>query len=291
MHDIGKKNLDLISYEDSEIKNKVIASQFFDEKIIEKKEFSHCCFSNISFKNSKLQSLIFINCTFFNCYFRGTVLSNCQFTGCKFIDCNFRKIQSALENTKNTFAYSTFENCHLKYEFMLKCLPKEPNISREIVQNLEDESYKSGSYDEYLKYKYKRIHINENHLKSAFLRKEDWYKKNFNRSKSYISGLKFLYSKIIGLVWGYGEKLLNLIISFLLVNIVLFSIIFWCFYNYTFYEAILLSFQEIFAVNGKNIIKPDESSLLFFILVSQKILSILFITLFVSLFMRRVLKK
>ena len=53
---------------------------------------------------------------------------------------------------------------------MLKCLPVEPNISREIIQNLEDESYKSGSYNEYLKYKYKRIHINENHLKSAFLR-------------------------------------------------------------------------------------------------------------------------
>ena len=52
MYDIGKRSLDLISYEDSEIKNKIIASQFFDEKTIEKKEFSHCYFSNISFRKS-----------------------------------------------------------------------------------------------------------------------------------------------------------------------------------------------------------------------------------------------
>ncbi len=290
MYDIGKISLNLITCKDSEVKNKIIASQFFDKKTIENKEFSHCYFSNISFKNSILQNLIFINCRFFDCYFKETIFSNCEFTGCKFIDCNFRKTQHALENTKNIFAYSSFKNCYLKYEFMLKCLPEEPNISKEIIQNLEDESYKSGSYDEYLKYKYKRIHINENHLKSAFLRKEDWYKKNFNKSESYISGLKFLYSKMEGLIWGYGEKLLNLIISFLLVNIVLFSVIFWFFYNYTFYKAIYLSFQVIFSVNGTNIIKPDESSLLFFILV-QKIISILFIALFVSLFMRRVLKK
>ena len=291
MYDIGKESLDLISYEDSEIKNKIIASQFFDEKTIEKKAFSHCYFSNISFKKSMLRSLTFKNCRFFNCYFKETILSNCKFTGCKFIDCNFRKIQSSLGNTKNIFSYSIFKDCYLKYEFMLKCLPEEPNISREVIQNLEDESYKSGSYDEYLKYKYKRIHINENHLKSAFSRKHDWYKQNFSRSESYISGLKFLCSKTEGLVWGYGEKLLNLIISFSLVNIILFSVIFWLFYNYTFYEAIRFSFQEIFSVNGKNIIKPDESYLLFVILVLQKIFSLCFITLFISLFMRRVLKK
>ena len=54
MYHIGKANLNLITCKDSEVENKVIASQFFDEKTIKNKKFSHCYFSNINFKSSIL---------------------------------------------------------------------------------------------------------------------------------------------------------------------------------------------------------------------------------------------
>ena len=153
MYNIGKENVDFISCQN--LNNKIIASQFFDEKKIKKTEkISHCSFFNVSFKNATLQNLNFENCVLFNCYFRETELVSCQFIGCKFIDCNFRKIRST---GKNVFKFSTFKDCQIPYDFILDCLPKEVAISKDIVQNLENESYKLGLYDEYLKYKYKRI--------------------------------------------------------------------------------------------------------------------------------------
>ena len=289
MYNIGKENADFISCK--HLNNKIIASQFFDGKEIEKEEkISHCCFINVSFKNSKLKSLNFENCVFFHCYFRATKVVNCQFTGCKFIDCNFRKIES---KGKSVFKFSSFKDCQIQYNFMKKCLPKEPSISKDMLQNLENESYRLGLYDEYLKYKYKRIQINENRLKAAFLRKDEWNKAHFTTLESFKLGIDWLWSKMNGITWGYGEKLVNLIGSFLITTVIFFLLFWKCFdtaSDTTFTDVVIFSLENIFSSGNENIFISNQFYLDSLILL-QKILSILFLALLISLFTRRVLKK
>ena len=290
MYDTGKKSVDFISCQT--LNNKIIASQFFDNKEITKKQkISHCCFTNVSFKNSRLKKLNFENCVFFNCYFRDTEMIDCQFIGCKFIDCGFRKLNPFGENV---FKFTTFRGCQIRYDSMLKCLPKEPSISQDIVQNLENESYKLGLYDEHLKYKYKRIQINENRLKDAFLRKDDWNKGHFTILESCKAGLDWLLSKINGMIWGYGEQFFKLIISFL-IFVLLFIFIFWKFFDIdngiTFPDIVIFSLENILSAGYTKNIFFSGSFFLDFIILVQKILSILFLALFISLFTRRVLKK
>ena len=59
-----------------------------DQQEIQKAEFSHCTFANISFKYSKIAESQFVNCVFIGCYFRRSDLINTNFQGCKFIDCD-----------------------------------------------------------------------------------------------------------------------------------------------------------------------------------------------------------
>ena len=290
MYNIGKKSVNFISCQN--LNNKIIASQFFDNKEIKKEEkISHCCFTNISFKNSKLKKLNFENCVFFHCYFRETEIIDCKFIGCKFINCGFRKINPIGENI---FKFSTFKDCQVRYNFMIKCLPKEPSISKNIVQNLEIESYRLGMYSEYLKYKYKRIQINESCLKDAFLRKDNWNKGHFTILESFKAGSDWLVSKMNGMIWGYGERFSKLIISFLFINIILFIFIFWKFFDIaigvTFFDIVIFSLENILSSGDKNIFISDHFSLEFIILF-QKTLFILFLALFISLFTRRILQK
>ena len=292
MYHIGKDHLDLdldLKSCDEKIKNKYISSQLFDDKSIENKKFYHCVFANISFKNAKLKDLSFLNCVFFNCYFKEAEIENCEITGCKFIDCNFRKIKISSKED-STFQYSCFKNCYVPYDVMEKNLPIQPNISEEMVRNLEIETYQLGAYEEYLKYKRKRISLDEKRLGKAFHRADDWNKGHYTRKESWGALLDWLWSKFKGFIWGHGENGWKLLASFL-VLVFLLPFVFLLTYGVSFGNAILVSFENIFSVNTPEVIQLNSQLSLRILLLIQKIGSISYVALFISLFTRRILKK
>ena len=294
---LGKKNIsrkniildsDFSEIFNLEMENSLVSSEFFDRDIISRKDFNHCSFTNISFKETEFKDINFLNCIFFNCYFRETKFLNVSFTGCKFIDCNFRKIK---DNGGITFKFCFFENSPIKYEFINNCLPREASISIDIIQNLERESYRLGFYDEYLQYKKKLIKLREKDLKERFLRRDDWYCGHYNKKESFKAFLDWIVSKVSGYIWGYGESFFYLIISFLCITIIIwFLFIFFDSKNIqdiNYLRVLLNILNNTFGSSSETEINLSQE--LVFLL--HKIISILWVALLISLFNRRVLKK
>ena len=291
MYHIGKEQLNSNLCDHTKLENKNISSQFFDDNEIKQKEFYHCFFSNVSFKNSQLKDLTFLNCTFFNCYFKEAKMQKCKITGCRFINCNFRKLISPNdEKEKNIFQYSHFKNCYIEYVFIEKNLPEEPNISKEIIKNLEIETYQLGIYEEYLQYKLKRIELDEKQLWKAYRRADEWNKGHFTEKESKRAGWKWVYSKLMGVMWGHGEKFLPLFLSFF-IFLCVFTILFKIVGNIEWHNAILASIENILSVNSNSIEMTNQSLAVRLVQIFQRIFSVLFLALFISLFTRRILRK
>jgi uncharacterized protein YjbI with pentapeptide repeats len=82
------------------ITDKMIAAQRLDGRVLKGRNFSHCTFANVSFKEAKLTDSEFLDCTFVNCYFRRSRVINCRFVGSKFYGCEFPRI--ALQSFSGT---------------------------------------------------------------------------------------------------------------------------------------------------------------------------------------------
>ena len=315
MYELGKKDItkkelqNILDHKVSTIQDKAFDSCRFDEllknKQNEKKdkqseddqiaithiEFVHCSFSNVSFKEVLLKFLKFENCTFFNCYFSNSKINNCSFIGCRFINCNFRKAMWSF----NEFKYLTFQGCFIEYKYMIQNLPQEPDISREMCNNLRVEASKLGKTEDALKYKLKKIAFDEEHLKNIIMVADEWYAGHFNWWDIFKSILKLLRSKINGLTWGYGENFKNLFFSFIFFMTLFFLALFYLDSNGSIDFLNLLnlacdtlkkSFQNILSM--KRDFNSDAHAWLFII---QKAISMLFLALLISLFTRRILKK
>ena len=94
-------------------KDKLYAADRLDGRTVDKGEYEHCTFANISFKEAALLACRFLNCAFIGCYFRRGDLRECSFVGCKFIDCEFPRV--AVQGCD--FRYSRFSRCVLPRMF------------------------------------------------------------------------------------------------------------------------------------------------------------------------------
>lgn len=203
--------------------DKVFAAVRLDGQSITDAAFKHCTFGNISFKKVTLQNAEFLNCVFIGCYFRRAKLKNARFTGCRFIDCKFPHV--SIESCD--FRQSSFRGCQIAYSEMFYMLPSEPNLREEISRNLALESAALGLYSESRKYHMAEIGAREEHLKSAFLGKSEWYKSHFNFIDRVRAFFQWLLSRLNGCLWGYGERVWVLIRNLLLVSLLFFPGLFY----------------------------------------------------------------
>ncbi|WP_158602402.1 pentapeptide repeat-containing protein [Cohnella endophytica] len=169
---------------------------------------THSTFANISFLESELTKCDFSHCIFINCYFKKTKLNNIIFVGCKFINCKFDKIELAQSDLR----YTSFENCYINYEDIKGCLPSESNIRWSICTNLALEGLRAGNSEQYKRFFFEEKSASEEHYLEMFFQRKKYYKENYD-TLDRISGLsKYLYSKLSRLIWGYGERIQNLIL-------------------------------------------------------------------------------
>ena len=197
-------------------------SERHDSALLEHWHFEHCTFVNISFLESTLRNGNFLNCVFVECYFRKSTLDSSKFTGCRFIDCNFNRV-SVLSSQ---FVYSSFRSCQIPYKELQHSLPREPNLREDLTRNLFLESRALGLSSEAREYRLAALRAREDHLSAAFTGRSKWYREHFDCMARVYAGVRLVFSRLNGVLWGYGENARRLLLNIALLALLVFPILF-----------------------------------------------------------------
>ena len=219
---VGRKRV-VFPLQNEEAVDALFAGDRLDGVTLEGRTFNHCTFANVSFKEAKLRGSHFDDCAFVNCYFRRTQLVNCSFVGAKFIACDFPKptVQSS------DFRYSRFEQCAISFDEMEHSLPREPNLREDLAVGLAIASEQLGFTSQARRYRLAAIDARENHLYAAIVAKSNWYKDHYQGTRRLEAFLRWLGSRLNGLLWGHGERWLVLLRNLGILSLVLFPAALW----------------------------------------------------------------
>ncbi|WP_294329204.1 pentapeptide repeat-containing protein [uncultured Sphingomonas sp.] len=155
----------------------------------------------------------FIDCDFSysvfeRAYFRSATFRNCKFVGCRFYDSNLRGVSFSASD----FRYATFHRTLLEPIEMIAVLPQEPNLKRDILQNLRANAAEIGDFSSQRDFVLAEIGAAIDHEKRALKGKEDYYRVKYQgfvpKARATLSYLGLMFS---GLLWGHGERPLRLI--------------------------------------------------------------------------------
>jgi hypothetical protein len=205
------------------ITDKMIAAQRLDGRVLKGRNFSHCTFANVSFKEAKLTDSEFLDCTFVNCYFRRSRVINCRFVGSKFYGCEFPRI--ALQSCD--FRYATFFACAVPFGEMEHSLPSEPNLREELAAGMAVAADERGWTSQAKDYRLAAIGAREEHLVAAVRSNSTWYKDHFPPLRRARACVQLIASKLNGFLWGYGERWGILLRNLILISVVVFPALLW----------------------------------------------------------------
>lgn len=194
-----------------------------DGRTICNADYRHCTFVDASFMHTTLRNCQFLHCIFLGCYFRRATLRNCTFTGCRFYDCQFPYVN--LHGCD--FRYSQFKSCQVPFSEMEDSLPRPPNLREQLCRNLAIQSADLGLSDETRRYRRLEVAAREEHLWKAITSDSDWYQSHFTGQRKLRALLQWLWSKVNGLLWGYGERLTVLLRNLALAVVILFPLLYW----------------------------------------------------------------
>jgi hypothetical protein len=163
-------------------------------------------FQNVSFSKTKLEEIIFINCKFEDCLFIGCEIVNCEFHNSYFINCNTHKI--------------IISKTYINPESFSKSIKKisNANIGVHLFQQLLNNSNDSGQS------KFSRI--SEYHFKKwqdKLTLNKFWNKKPYPIKLDKFL-LNYPFRLLFRYTFGYGLRLRNFAITFLLVFVTFFFI-------------------------------------------------------------------
>ena len=206
-----------------EATDSAFGSTRLDARIIQHAQFSHCTFVNVSFKQTVIQDSTFLDCIFVDCYFRRAELKNSSFVGCRFLDCHFGYV--AIERSQ--FDYSSFRGCQLPFAELRHCLPPQHNLREALARNLSLESSQLGLSSESRQYRKAEIKAREAHLRAAFVASSKWYRDHFDLVARIRAGIELVVSVLNGVICGYGERTLVLLINLLVLSLLVFPVAFY----------------------------------------------------------------
>lgn len=171
-----------------------------------KLKIKNTTFTNVSFSKTQLNQVVFINCKFEDCLFIGTEILNCEFHNTYFKNCNPFKI--------------TFKETYINPASFNKCITgtDKANIGVHLFQQLLNNS------DDKLQLNFSR------EAQYQFKKWQDklTINKFFNKQPYSISFWQFLisypFNRMYRLTFGYGLRLKNFAITFIIVFVSFFII-------------------------------------------------------------------
>ena len=270
----------------------------FSDQLQDKLGISDVTISASSFIRLGMKEAVFSNCSltqsnFEDSYFRKAKFKNVRFTGSSFRFCNFDK--ASFETCD--FRYCDFYRCKLPENEIIACLPPEPNLKRNLARNLRANFESIGdkkTADIFLDIE---IQANEDLSKSIFLSKTEYYKNHYNLLDQTREGLKFIGSKLSGMVWGYGHRVGCLFLSYTLITSLCSLITYFGKIDFivgnqnmpralTFWESIYMGFGETIGASGLSFTPINTFGKL--ILLSESFLGTLFLALLAATLYRRI---
>lgn len=204
--------------------DELYTSQRLDGKRAEALTYKHCTFANISLKSADFERCEFVDCAFLDCYFRDTTFRNCSFEGCKFEDCSFADPRFL----DCSFIFPDFRRCYIPFKYFAETLPTDPGYRHSVADILAREAGAAGEAGDARRYRLKGEDAFEQHQWNlAWASGGAYYEKPRPPLDRVGAGLSWLGRKFNRHLWGYGERVLILTRSFLIVGAALFPLVFW----------------------------------------------------------------
>jgi hypothetical protein len=157
-------------------------------------------------------------------YFRGAKFTNCRFDGARFLDCNFKNAHFY----KCDLKFVQFQRCLLDINDLIASLPSEPNIRREMLQNLRANATTMGDYASQRLLILQEVEATKRHYQYALSGFDSYYKKKYlGIWPKFNAAARLTWLQINGLIWGHGEKPFRLLLSLVVLLCLLAFINFW----------------------------------------------------------------
>lgn len=271
----------------------IIADQQGDGLKISDKNISASSFVRLGMKETKISNSSFTQSNFEDSYFRKAEFKNVRFTGSSFRFCNFDK--ATFENCD--FSYCSFYHCKLTTHEIKASLPSQPNLRKDIAKNLRANSEMMGDKESADIFLDTEIQADEEESWAIFQSDTEYYKKRYNVFDQVKSFLKFIGSKLSGVIWGYGHRVGRLFVSYFLFTCL------WSFSTFifkidfhvpnevvprsiNFWESIYLGFGQTVGLSGLSFEPVTSTGELLMLLA--RFMGTLFLALFVAAFYRRI---
>ncbi|MXO92712.1 hypothetical protein GRI62_03705 [Erythrobacter arachoides] len=194
---------------------------------VENRDLRYRQFDDFNGAESTFKSCNFSFSIFSRAYFHNAKFENCSFIGCRFSECNFR----GAEIYSCDFKYARFQNCLIESRDIIPSLPPEPNLRRELLQNLRVNAIQLGSTDEVRAYTLEEISAELEHYKRALFGYDRYYQRKYPTSLDKIIVLiKLISHAISGFFWGHGERPFKLLLS-VIILLILASFVNWFSYE------------------------------------------------------------
>ncbi|MDF7631225.1 ion channel [Erwiniaceae bacterium L1_55_4] len=250
-------------------------SNFFGSSVQKPLVLKDKVFVNVSFKSTDIKNVRFTNCNFDNCLFAGSRLSHCDFVDCKFINTNTHKIK--------------LDRCLLNpSQFRMNFdLKNDCNIAIDLYQELYKNS-KSEEQVEYSKESLYRMKVAEGcNLK---------YKLSVNKITCYNYFYKRLFNFIHRFSTGYGLKVSRISSTAMLTILVMALLNFYYkddFYSsvtgiISFWDALYFTCVTVTTLGYGDIIPLTTTARI--MMIFESLVGFVFMSLFVSAFINRVLR-
>lgn len=183
---------------------------------ISKLKVKFITFENVSFKDTLIENVEFINCHFEDCLFLGVKINNC-----KFLECSFKGVNTYGIDISNSYLNPKFFSKNFKFNHYTKS-----NIAVQLFQELFNNSVKQEITDFAKSAKFHLLKWKDKLLISKYFFNKPYPIKWYKFYHEFIPNSFFRFG------FGYGFRLRNFIISFILIFSGCFFVnrVFWCDY-------------------------------------------------------------
>ena len=193
----------------------VCLDKYFFEKNIQSKNFPNTIFTRlVASIGTRFTNVDFSYCIFDHAYLRGCKFENCNFTGAKFINSNFL----GASFIKCNFEYVLFEKTILDDDFLYSNLPEKANLRQKVLRSLRVNFQQLGDSDKVNEIILLELEATKEYLWKASFSDDEYYVKKYKGfKKRAISIFRLCTFTFLNLIWGNGEKIKNLLVTFSII--------------------------------------------------------------------------
>lgn len=157
-------------------------------------------------------------------YFKSATFKNCKFVGARFLECNFRSARFLTCD----LSYVDFSRTFIEASEVVASLPQAPNQRRDALQNLRANAVAIGDREALGMLTLQEVAATIEHNRRALLGWDSYYREKYSSPwKRLAAAGQLLRYTLSGIVWGYGEKPWNIVLSLGGLLLILTFVNFW----------------------------------------------------------------